>query len=279
MDVSRDLPTEAVLRRRAFTLVELLVVVGIIAVLLALLLPSLARARENARRVQCASHLRQLATAFFMYANENRQAYPVASAPQRGPRQAAAADPYDPAEWIHWQPRRDPRQSAIIRFLDAGALPDLFRCPSDDPEVRKFIRLGPDGPEPYRYSYAFNMELVLPSSRNTVLAPAARLRHLRTTAVRNAAEKVMLAELDEAVLSGSAYWPKVVGTWPFEFGLLSSRHDSATRPGVVTMDNVAALDRRPDRTWRGNAAFADGHVDYVPRSLTWTRKHYDPLFQ
>ena len=47
-------------RRHAFTLVELLVVISIVALLIALLLPSIKRSRENARVVVCASNLRQL---------------------------------------------------------------------------------------------------------------------------------------------------------------------------------------------------------------------------
>src|SRR3954467_9568954 len=70
--------SKAISHPRAFTLVELLVVIGIIALLLAILLPALARVRESSRRTACLANICELGRAVLLYCHDNKDHLPDA---------------------------------------------------------------------------------------------------------------------------------------------------------------------------------------------------------
>jgi prepilin-type processing-associated H-X9-DG protein/prepilin-type N-terminal cleavage/methylation domain-containing protein len=85
--------------RHAFTLVELLVVIGVIATLVAILLPALQKARAAALAMACASNMRQLTTGVLMYATENKGLFPSNDACLPNPNNPSAN-----INWFWWTP-------------------------------------------------------------------------------------------------------------------------------------------------------------------------------
>lgn len=111
------------LRRSAFTLVELLVVVAVIGLLVSVLLPSLAAARQSARTTVCSTNLRQIAIGWTIYADQNNGAI----VPGRTGR---FSDPALNVQWVgngyQWRPRWYVRMGAETGFYP-------FQQPSPDP--------------------------------------------------------------------------------------------------------------------------------------------------
>ena len=111
--------------RRAFTLIELLVVVGIITILIAILLPSLGRAREITKRTVCLSNLRQMVIAANTYTAEYNNSYPLAHYMDAGGRGLRHWD----LDAVYVEGEEKPKAEPGLLWSGTGT-PKIQQCPS-----------------------------------------------------------------------------------------------------------------------------------------------------
>jgi prepilin-type N-terminal cleavage/methylation domain-containing protein/prepilin-type processing-associated H-X9-DG protein len=139
-------------RTHGFTLVELLVVIGIISILVAILLPALNKARQAAQAVACASHLRQIGLTVEMYRQENRGYYPPIAFEQT---------PGDPNSAYRWGVLLRPylADSSTDKYVSTRgvlycpSVPLAYRNPSASYVSYGYNRWGVGGDKPQANGY------------------------------------------------------------------------------------------------------------------------------
>jgi prepilin-type processing-associated H-X9-DG protein len=254
-------------------LIELLVVISIIAIIAAILLPALSKAKEKGRHIRCVSNMKQVALAFHLYVEEHEETFPG----------AAAGLPMLPVveDWSYWNAataasmgappeRADIQNSAIARYT-GNFNPDLFRCPSDKDVIARM-----SDPAKYHYSYSANSHYTPSGQMGAVNDNHGVLSLLTPTAgddqfpfvqgrITNPAQKLMIVEeLAQRGLPDDGRWTPtsvpMVGLahpppWEAKPSYISNRHSQ-----------------------RGVVAMCDGHVETVKPSIGNNRLYYDPTY-
>lgn len=266
--------------RRGFTLVELLVVIGIIAVLMGLLLPALGGARKSAQTVQCASNLRQLATGWQLYANANRRV----SVPGRLPTDGKPGGVYDLDNGEQYRPRW---------YELLGAAQGVYACKNpqkiedDSWTIENSVFICPavgDWNNSRNYPYGYNYQFLgnarpQPSMAGSGVTGAAKWINYPVMATKiKAAETVMAVDC----IGTAAGKPELARTGYYPDGTkdLNARGNKAVfvdPPGMTMRSDFADAQNRAPANRSGpdarhkkklNAAFCDGHVELLaPQDL------------
>ena len=274
--------------RYAFTLVELLVVIGIIALLIAILLPALTRAREVANRAACMSNLRQIGQAAVMFANEHQGFLQPAGSLRNeagnallpNGRPETLGDPssrryayYNAGVNIHPLPfpaalapymgikriRTDSFANIRDDLRDPKGVSKYFRCPSVPEESRPspgvWVTTGAGTPPSCQTDFAFNEGLL---GFGYGFRKQGNVR-----SVRGAAEVVLLIDgkdRTEFSKNWQVVYPLVEGPTTLADALMWNTNRAGTKAGTPSVFDTMRH--------RGlmNALCLDGHVETVPIS-------------
>ena len=251
-------------RKPGFTLIELLVVIAVIAILAALLLPALSRARIAADNTVCRNNLRQYAVALGMYVNDFGYYPPLRFTETNHPPSSLSdysywhvrLEPYTKTKWIEWIPACPPYPQGINAELPRPKT--IQDCPS-------YARL-PGAREPGASAYGYNSDgfaaLTGPQSlglsgNEDYWGPADPNAFLPATQVLCPSDMVAVGDACLVDVSGYfAYSPYSI--YPYN-GTDDTLGLNAVFSGPYSVANAKWLARRHAGRW--NFAFCDGHTE------------------
>jgi prepilin-type N-terminal cleavage/methylation domain-containing protein/prepilin-type processing-associated H-X9-DG protein len=159
-----------IIRKRGFTLVELLVVVAVIALLAALLFPALAGARDKARQATCVSNLKQIGLAAALYIQDYDEHYPLGHSPTSDPITRADDNGYE----MHFIDLMRP-------YIKNNRNEGVWRCPNDRSRLFDEYKSDTTTKKEFRVSYSINAWFEYGAPVAEVAEPARKVYVLEST--------------------------------------------------------------------------------------------------